>query len=72
MGKAEHYSSFLSYFERKIEACGWQEVVMSHVFAETATSNEVFVRLFSGRWWSIGLLRAPTQVPAAVPGFEFE
>ena len=41
-----HYSNFLLYFQREIEAKGVKETLEEHVFADSEHASRVFPRVF--------------------------
>jgi len=48
LGKEEHYSDFLFFFQSEMEKHGWQRVLNTRLFANTSMSNDLFGRLFAG------------------------
>lgn len=48
LGKEEHYSNFLAFFQQEISTKGVEETLREHVFAEDEHADELLGRLFSG------------------------
>jgi hypothetical protein len=48
LGKPEHYSDFLHFFQSEMENHGWQRVINTYLFANTSMSNDLFGRLWAG------------------------
>jgi hypothetical protein len=48
MVKIPEYTNFLVFFEREIEAKGWQAVVTEYCFSGTPVAEAVFAQLFEG------------------------
>ncbi|KAK9321318.1 hypothetical protein V1517DRAFT_326703 [Lipomyces orientalis] len=47
-GKEMHYSSFLVYFQRELDAKGVGPVLNEHLFAEDGHADDLLVRMFAG------------------------
>lgn len=47
LGKDQHYGEFLGFFQSEMEKHGWQRVVNTYLFANTAASDDLFGRLFA-------------------------
>lgn len=50
LGKREHYSDFLKFFQLEMEKNGWQHVLSDYLFEEDARSDDLMGRLFAGKW----------------------
>lgn len=48
LGKQEHYPDFLAFFQREIDAKGWETVLSEYLFKGTASADDLLVRLFGG------------------------
>ncbi|RMZ83991.1 hypothetical protein DV737_g1267, partial [Chaetothyriales sp. CBS 132003] len=48
LGKGQYYTDFLEFFQRELEAKGWQEGVREYLFSKTETSEDLLVRMFAG------------------------
>lgn len=48
LGKEQYYPDFLQFFQREIEAKGWQAVLNEYVFAGTESADDMLARLFAG------------------------
>ncbi|PSS00788.1 HypA protein [Coniella lustricola] len=48
LGKGEHYPDFLAFFQREIDAKGWEGVLSEYVFAGTEAADDMLVRLYAG------------------------
>lgn len=48
LGKEEHYSNFLAFFQHEINAKGVAATLQEHVFAEDEHADDLLGRLFSG------------------------
>ncbi|KAE8553234.1 hypothetical protein EYB25_004616 [Talaromyces marneffei] len=48
LGKEEHYSNFLAFFQQEISTKGVEETLREHVFAEDEHADQLLGRLFSG------------------------
>lgn len=48
LGKEEHYPDFLAFFQREIDAKGWQAVLSEYLFQGTASADDLLVRLYAG------------------------
>ncbi|KAK1492142.1 hypothetical protein CCUS01_14103 [Colletotrichum cuscutae] len=48
LGKDEYYPDFLAYFQRKIEADGYEQVVRETLLKRDAASNNMLLRLHGG------------------------
>lgn len=46
--KEEHYTNFLVYFQREIDAKGVGAVLNEHLFAEDEHADALLVRMFAG------------------------
>ncbi|KAK9367926.1 hypothetical protein V1509DRAFT_105481 [Lipomyces kononenkoae] len=47
-GKENHYSNFLVYFQRELDAKGVGPVLNEHLFAEDGHADDLLVRMFAG------------------------
>lgn len=76
--KGKHYPDFLLFFQEQIAEKGWEETVMEFVFKGDALADELFGRLYSGRFNNYQLSRTtqlmcilrlpPSHHPAHVRG----
>jgi hypothetical protein len=48
LGQQKHYGDFLEFFQRRIEAQGWQDVVNEYVFSRRGLSDNMLARMFAG------------------------
>lgn len=48
LGKEEHYSNFLAFFQQEISTKGVEETLQEHLFAEDEHADDLLGRLFSG------------------------
>ncbi|EED17960.1 HypA-like protein, putative [Talaromyces stipitatus ATCC 10500] len=48
LGKEEHYSNFLAFFQQEISTKGVAETLQEHIFAEDEHADDLLGRLFSG------------------------
>ncbi|KAG8158869.1 hypothetical protein KVR01_011312 [Diaporthe batatas] len=48
LGKDQHYPDFLAFFQREIEAKGWEAVVSEYLFSGTEGAEDLLVRLYAG------------------------
>lgn len=49
LGQENHYPDFLAFFQREIDAKGWEAVLSEYLFKKDSPSAEdLFVRLFAG------------------------
>ncbi|KAK3359739.1 hypothetical protein B0T25DRAFT_564723 [Lasiosphaeria hispida] len=48
VGKEQYYPDFLRFFQREIDAHGWEHVVGEWLFQGDAAADDMLVRLFSG------------------------
>lgn len=48
LGKEEHYPDFLAFFQREIDAKGWEAVLSTYLWQGTASADDLLVRLFGG------------------------
>lgn len=49
LGKQEHYPDFLAFFQREIDAKGWEAVLSKYLFQKDSPSaDDLLVRLFAG------------------------
>ncbi|KAJ4389416.1 hypothetical protein N0V93_006884 [Gnomoniopsis smithogilvyi] len=48
LGKERHYPDFLAFFQREIDAKGWEAVMSEYLFAGTASADDMLVRLYAG------------------------
>lgn len=48
LGKEKHYPDFLSFFQREIDAKGWEAVLSEYLFAGTESADDLLVRLYAG------------------------
>lgn len=48
LGKEQHYPDFLAFFQREIEAKGWEAVLGEYVLAGTDSADDLLVRLYAG------------------------
>ncbi|KAK0720028.1 HypA protein [Lasiosphaeris hirsuta] len=48
IGKEQYYPDFLRFFQREIDARGWEAVVNEYLFSGDAAADDMLVRLFSG------------------------
>ncbi|KAH8702153.1 putative HypA-like protein [Talaromyces proteolyticus] len=48
LGKEEHYSSFLAYFQQEIDSKGVPTALQEHLFAEDQHADDMLARMFAG------------------------
>lgn len=48
LGKEEHYPDFLAFFQREIDAKGWEAVLSEYLFAGTESADDLLVRFYAG------------------------
>lgn len=48
LGKERHYPDFLRFFQREIEAHGWEAVLTTYLFQGGDAADDMLARLFSG------------------------
>lgn len=48
LGKGKHYPDFLAYFQREVDAKGWEAVLAERFFAGTEAADDLLVRLYAG------------------------
>lgn len=48
LGKDEYYPDFLAFFQREIDAKGWEAVLSEYLFSGTPSADDLLVRLFAG------------------------
>lgn len=48
LGKEQHYPDFLAFFQREIDAKGWEAVLSEYLFAGTEAADDLLVRFFAG------------------------
>ncbi|KAI1342222.1 HypA protein [Xylariaceae sp. FL0016] len=48
MGKEEHYSDFLAFFQQEIDHKGWEEVLNEYMFKGDDRSEDMLIRMFAG------------------------
>lgn len=48
LGNEKHYPDFLSFFQREIDAKGWEAVLSEYLFAETESADDLLVRFYAG------------------------
>lgn len=48
LGKEKHYPNFLAFFQREIDAKGWEAVLSEYLFAGTPSADDLLVRLYAG------------------------
>lgn len=48
LGKEKHYPDFLAFFQREIDAKGWEAVLSEYLFAGTESAEDLLVRLYAG------------------------
>jgi hypothetical protein len=48
LGKEKYYPDFLRFFQKEIEAKGYEEVLNEYIFKGDVTADELFSRLFAG------------------------
>lgn len=48
LGNEKHYPDFLAFFQREIDAKGWQPVLSEYLFAGTPSADDLLIRLFAG------------------------
>lgn len=48
LGRDQYYPDFLAFFQREIEAKGWQAVVTEYLFSGTEAAEDLLVRLYAG------------------------
>lgn len=48
LAKEEHYPDFLAFFQREIDAKGWEAVLFEYVFAGTESADDLLVRFHAG------------------------
>lgn len=48
LGKEEHYPNFLAFFQREIDAKGWEAVISDYLFAGTESADDLLVRFYAG------------------------
>jgi hypothetical protein len=51
LGKEEHYSSFLAYFQQEIDAKGVPSVLQEHLFTEDEHADDMLTRMFAGEFF---------------------
>lgn len=48
LGKEKHYPDFLTFFQREIDAKGWEAVLSEYLFAGTESADDLLVRFYAG------------------------
>jgi hypothetical protein len=48
LGKEKYYHDFLVFFQKEMEAIGWQEVLNKYLFANDERANDMLSRLYAG------------------------
>lgn len=48
LGKEKHYPDFLAFFQREIDAKGWEAVLSEYLLAGTDSADDLLVRLYAG------------------------
>lgn len=48
LGKEKYYHDFLVFFQKEIEATGWQNVLNEYLFANDERANDMLCRLYAG------------------------
>jgi hypothetical protein len=48
LGKEKYYHDFLVFFQKEIDAKGWQNVLNEYLFAEDERADDMLVRLYAG------------------------
>lgn len=48
LGKGPRYSDFLSFYQREIDAKGWEAVIKEYLFSGEEKAEDLLVRMFAG------------------------
>ncbi|KAI0397059.1 HypA protein [Xylariaceae sp. FL0594] len=48
LGKEEHYTDFLVFFQKEIDKLGWQKVLSEYLFMGDERSEDMLIRMFAG------------------------
>ena len=53
LGQQPHYSNYLLFFQREIEAKGVRETLEEHVFADNEHAKRMFALVYNGWWYEV-------------------